>query len=544
MDKKWWFVLGLWVVSCIVVIVLWTTGVLTTTVVEQAPSTSCSPCAAANISEPREPVDWEERIKRAIVQVPTYNPLTLPRENMLEKEQDVISTLPDTEPVLTPSNSITSEHAHYPNLEHFIEYVIFINNGSPHPELEAQVDALGLNIKRSRLSAIKQAHNQQARLMSHVTCLAKAAASQKNIMILEHQFEFRLKPAEFDQVLDAVTEVCGPRWDVIYLAQNVQQWQFLGEANGIKVCKVEQNSGISGYLVNKLYINRLVLYCFQKLRECMKAGETDLNISEILSDLQTRDVWLAFNLGIGHAGVDDQWRPVNSLTHQTHAVTGQVRNIALSAPTPRYRVAVCHVATGDYNDYVHDIQRDCFMQFLKTHYLEFFLFTDRPDVYTDETLEGLPCHVYHIDRESARYRFHYLLMAEAKLTHFDYIYTMDVDYRVYQHPPETDLLRPGVVATQDIASLVPSVTKYAPHFHGGRTPEYLKMCHSIKGHVEEHTEGDETSDLNQYLALHPPVWSLPQSYIFSERCLNEACTEPVCKQLRSQGNVPIMGPVQ
>lgn len=542
MDKKWWFVLGLWIVSFVVVVVLWTTGVLTTTVVEQAPSVSCPSCLTASATLD-EPVNWEERIKKAIIEVPTYNPFTLPRENILEREQDVISTLPDTEPILTPTTSSTSENDHYLNLDHFIEYVIFINNGSPHLGLEAQIDAFGLDIKRSRLSAIKQAHNQQARLMSHVTCLAKAAASQKNIMILEHNFEFNLKPAEFDQVLAAVTEVCGPRWDVIYLAQNVKQWQFLGEFNGIKVCKVEQNSGLSGYLVNKLYINRLVLYCFQKLRECMKAGQTDLNISDLLSELQTRDMWLAFNLTIGHAGVEEQWRPLNSLTHQTHTVTGQVQNIMLSAPTPRYRVAICHVATGDYNDYVHDIQRDCFMQFLKAHYLEFFLFTDRPDAYTDETLEGLPCHVYHIDSGTARYRFHYLLMAETKLSQFDYIYTMDVDYRVYQHPPETDLLRPGVIATQDIASMAPSVTKYASHFHGGRTPEYLKMCRGIKGYVEQHMEGDETADLNRYLALHPPVWSLPQSYIFSERCLNEACTEPVCKQLRNQGNVPIMGPV-
>lgn len=558
-DKKWYFVLGLWIVLCVTGIILWATGVLSTTVVEQAPCSVCESRGLASHSDQAHPNNsLEDRIAQAIMRVPVYDPLNVPREDTLRLERDVISELPDMEH-LSPSTtseaySSMSEMSTEVDLERFIGYVIYINldrDPGKQSRLEAQVRDLGLDVKNSRLSAIKSSRDELGRLMSHVTCLAKSDTSQRNVLILEDDFQFDRNGSEIEAALRAVESTVGNRWDVILFSQEVNSWQYMASDDGLQVCRVLSSSGFRGYLVNHLYVQRLVLYLFQCLRQFMANESTLVDISELLSEIQGRDMWIGFNVPVGHTtGRDFQY--LNTLTHAVNA-DGTSMTLTLEPRFVQHRVAICHVATGTFNDFVTAVQKDCCLKFLKGHTLEFFLFTDQPDLYGDETMEGATCYVYRIPQgaDFGVDRFHYLLMAERQLEKFDYVYSMDVDYRVYQHPPEEDLLCHGVVATQNLESMLsPRETgvKYASNFHGGSAAAYLAMCHALKTAVDStavaiRTTRSEEDYLNEYLLLHPPVNALPQSYIFSETCLNEACTEPMCKQLRSHGNVPIMGPV-
>jgi hypothetical protein len=398
---------------------------------------------------------------------------------------------------------------------------------------------------------------------------------------LEDDFHFDRTAPQILEALTGLENFAENRWDVVSFGQHVDDWQLLSEQPNFKICRLFHNSSTTGYLVNKLYIPRLMAFWIQSLRKILQQQEDmrDVDhISSIQTDLQKTDTWIGFNLPLGHRG-DDKWRYLDTLTHATDH-KGESHKITLREKFVQQSVAICHVASGRYNQYVPAIQTDCYVKFLKGHRMELFIFTDEPQNYLNTTEEGAVCHINGIQARGYPgdnlYRFHYILQAESELKKFDYIYYMDVDYRIYKHPVEDQIMRNGIVATAHLHNVVEKrdgskrhigapetrpestacihpdekmVTYFSSGFHGGEANAYLTMCHLLKNNIDTDEETGITakwqdeSHLNRYLLSYPPVATLSQSYIFSERCLDMECREPMCQALRNGGHHPIMGPV-
>lgn len=489
------------------------------------------------------------------------------------------SNTPYTEPDFSGGTSVQACNG----LQRFIEYVVYINldeNPTKRAEIEHEIDKLGLPefIPRERLSAVKRSNTELGSFLSKIACLTKALSLKKNALILEDDFRLDQTPAEMLDAFSLVEEQMGNRWDVIALAQHVDEWQKVCEKGDVRIMRVLHGRRGTGLLVNKLYVPRLLAFWIQSLRAMLQKDQHhhEHQIAQIKSDLQRWDMWLTFFFPLGHQA-EQAWHYLDDMEHATDAA-GVCQKITLWPQLERKRIAVCHLATGKYNQFVTAIQTDCYLKFLKMHHLEFFLFTDQASNYPDRTEEGAVLHTYAVESrgypQDNLYRFHYLLQAEAALRAFDYVYYMDVDYRLYQHPAEKQLLVTGVVATahlhnivekrdgsrrhaglpeirpESAAALRPDETMtvyYASSFHGGSSAAYLELCQAVQDSIDLDLSRNITAQwldesyLNRFLLDHPPANVLSQSYIFSERCLDLECRDPMCNALRESRIQPIMG---
>lgn len=620
--------IGILLVALILVVALGASGVIFG---RKASKTLDQLAHLVNSNDPKQEelkgaADYPENsLERTVLEVPSYNPEELTREEeyTAKRETPVIEKLHETCPteVVSPKNSADAKKppsfqrsnsvdvgtstsfesedeetadkdtedvckSAAPGIEKFIEHIIYINlktDKLKRKSVEEEIDNLCLPdfVKRERLSAVMRLNKHLGKILSHIACLAKALSLKKNVLVLEDNFHFDRTPAEILQALTSVQSQVGNRWDVISFSQCVEDWQLLGQGNGFKVCRIFRNSSTAGYLVNKNYISRLMSYLIQRMRSILPKPDehTDQIIQNIWTSLQNTDLWVGFNLPLGHQG-RHVWRYLDTLSHKTNS-SGEAFKVELRRPFEKKRVALCHMATGKDNIYAPAIQKDCYLKLLKGHHLEFFMFSDEPQAYLPVTEEGGICHVFLVDQDDSPEpqdgsqetkgsmpfrlkRFHYLLQAEEALRTFDFIYYMDVDYRIYQHPVEEKIMQKGIVATSHLRNVVERqdessacirpdekmTTYFSSSFHGGSAPEYLEMCRVLSRNIEAdwnkgiQAKFQDESHLNRYLLSHPPAVTLSQSYIFSERCLDIKCQEPMCQALRNLGHLPIMGHVR
>jgi len=595
LSKYWIISIVLWS-ALVFVLILWQTGVIfqgkKTTDSRQTNNLGSSETQGASNVWPNYA---KGSIEETILKVPEYDPQNVTREEEyhVSREKSVIEKL--NKEVLTEiiPEEITKEKVDSGvGLERFIEHILYINlddDKAKRQNIEFEISQLNLpeSVVRERLSAVKRAHKPLENFLSHIACLSKALILKKNVLILEDDFQFDRTPAQIMTYLEAVENYCEHRWDVICFSQKVSEWQFLTEAAShdstttcySKICRIFQNTSTTGYLVNKLYIPRLVAYWIQKVRTILQNEKVNevYNIEQVQTELQKSDIWIGFHNPIGHKG-DEKWRYLDDL--QQSIFESKIEHIKVHEPFEQKSIAICHLATKNYNKYVPAIQMDCYLKFLKLHRMEFFLFTDEASHYNKVTEEGAVIHIYPVESQDYTqdnlHRFHSLLSAEEALQKFDYIYYMDVDYRIYQHPVEDQLLVDGIAATAHLHSLVekrdgsqrhsgmpenrPESTAciypeekitscFTSSFHGGSSQSYLTMCNVLRRNIDQDTSrgivakwGDE-SHLNRYLLTYPPKSVLSQSYIFSERCLDLDCKEPMCSALRDAMRRPIMGPI-
>jgi GR25 family glycosyltransferase involved in LPS biosynthesis len=431
-----------------------------------------------------------------------------------------------------------------PGLGRFIEHIMYINLDEHHgkrEKLEEQIELLHLPdfVLRERLSAVKRSNNNLGKFLSHIACLSKALPLKKNVLILEDDFVLNMSSKEILTAFEGTQNYVENRWDVICLTQNVSNWKNLTTLNNsLQICKLLNSTSTVAYLVNKLYLPKLLAFYIQQLRVMLQQGSYT-PMENLQTELQSSDLWIGYHVPVGFVAGQHQIYLADLTSYIDEKQV--VHNIEVQPHTDQKKVAICHIATGKYNQYVNAIQKDCYLKFLKLHHVEFFLFTDDSDLFdNDRTEEGAKLKVRPvINLEKDLFRFSSIMSEEAALTQFDYIYYMDVNYRLYQHPFENDIMIDGVVATSLLHNIPNS--DFSVGFFGGAAIPTLTMLHTISIRSEK-GKTDEFY-FNQYLQMFPPTSVLSQSYMFSERCLDISCKEPLCRLLRESNLTPILGPV-
>lgn len=424
---------------------------------------------------------------------------------------------------------------------------------------------------------------------SHVHVLGWASKHVKgSVLVLEDDAVFSKTYDEVVTALNSGHTETGGRWDVMVLGQYVHQWQPLGA-----VYRLLHSTTTSAYLVHPTYVKNLFYHWYTHLvpRRRLAAFESEDHLDQIQISLQKRDVWVGFHQAlahqkpgesvIGHVQADNRWR-ANAEGTEWYDGAEVAHVLRKEEPLVRQSVAVCHVATGRYKQFVSGIQRDCAERFLKPHALSFFLFTDAPEEFPDE-VHGCPIHKYLVKRQGfpgdTLYRYHYMLKAEAELKKHDFMYYTDVDYWVLESP-NLQLMMPanrGLVATEHInvfdetkhtaaghvgtpdnnprskAFIAPNEAMngyYAGGVQGGGTEKFLAACRVMRDRIDDDDARGvmalwhDESHWNRYLLDSPPETVLSQSYIFPERCLSESAHEDLCRTLRNHAIEPVMLPLE
>jgi len=479
-------------------------------------------------------------IDSPVIESPTFESPTLESPtivNHLEEKEEIENAQKMTLPPLKLPKDST------PELGKFIEHIMYINLDEHHgkrEKVEAEIELLHLPdfVLRERLSAVKRSNNNLGKFLSHIACLSKALPLKKNVLILEDDFVLNMSSKEILTAFEGTQDYLENRWDVICFAQDVTRWQNLTTLNNsLQICKLLHSTSTVAYLVNKLYLPKLLAFYIQQLRIMLQQGAY-LAMENIQTELQTSDLWIGYHVPVGIVRGQRQIYLADLTSYIDEKQI--VHQIEVEPCADQKKVAICHIATGKYNQYVHPIQKDCYLKFLKLHRLEFFLFTDEVEHYDTTTEEGAKLKVRPVvNFEKDSFRFSSIISEEAALTQFDYIYYMDVNYRLYQHPFETDIMVDGVVATSVLHD-VPN-SGFSVGFFGGSAIPTLTMLHTMSIRPEK-GKTDEFY-LNQYFEMFPPTSVLSQSYMFSERCLDISCKEPLCRLLREANVTPILGPL-
>jgi GR25 family glycosyltransferase involved in LPS biosynthesis len=572
-STYWIVAITLWAVTVFVIVllvILWQTGVIfkcptTATSITTTTNKESEQSNLNNINTQSKGDLSRHTLESTILRIPEYDihQNAFRTEDVILPEKPVIEQL--TKEVCT-TTVLREEKDDYERktvagLERFIQHVFYIDehhNNRQH--IEKQIENLGLLspiVTKERLSVIKRSDGNLGRFLSHIACLSKALTLKKNILILEDDFLFYRDASVIYKALQDIEVYCENRWDVICFGFVADEWQPLTTTQHGKLCRIYHTTALTGYLVNRLYIPRLLSFWIQKVRAILKQQQQQSlqnNIS-LAMDLQKSDIWVGLHIPFGFKKDSERLRYLDDLQYQ---VSPQVQKIHLHPPWVQKSIAICHV--GGEAHQVAVLQQDCYLKFLKNHRLAFFWFCDSPEstnstqmtvkYQESRTAEGAMLYSYPLlsDQESVQ---NIVQARDILMKEFDYVFYMDNNYRIYQHPIESQLLVSGLVATEQLHNLVSQdkdkKKKYALSFHGGETLSYLKMCQELKENMETNTMTTTTHDLSyyfqKYLEKNPPVSVLSQNYIFSEKCIDLECQEPMCQVLRESMLFPIMGPV-
>ncbi len=204
------------------------------------------------------------------------------------------------------------------------------------------------------------------------------------------------------------------------------------------------------------------------------------------------------------------------------------------------KIAVINIATGNYISLFEKSKNCISKNFLPSHQVDLFLFTDSDKEFTDDRLE---IKKYYIKRRGfpadTLFRYHYILKAEEELKKYDYIYYIDVDMNVVGTVDDSifgDLVsthHPGFykrggatfeTRKESTAYVAPSLeaSYFCGGFQGG-TPEcYLEASREISNNINIDGKNKiiaiwhDESHWNAYLKNNPPTLILDPSYCYPE----------------------------
>jgi histo-blood group ABO system transferase len=204
------------------------------------------------------------------------------------------------------------------------------------------------------------------------------------------------------------------------------------------------------------------------------------------------------------------------------------------------KIAVLNIATGPYIG-LFERSKECIKNnFLTSHEVDLFLFTDSEEKYVDDDID---IKQYYVKRRGypgdTLFRYHYFLLAEEELKEYDYIFYIDVDMNVVSEVNEDifgDLvatLHPGFYKRSgatfesrksSTAYVEPTGdTRYfCGGFQGGKSENYLNASKKIKENIN--IDGKkriiaiwhDESHWNAYLCQVQPTLVLDPKYCYPE----------------------------
>ncbi len=470
----------------------------------------------------------------------------------------------------------------------FIDEIVFINladSTQRKAQIEDEIqEIIEPNIIVKRFEAIRKEEGALGCGLSHLQVILYAALSHKNVLILEDDFQFNDSRQDIIAKLGHVQESFPQsRWDVIVFGQYTKAWSNV--SNG--VMRLLESTTTSGYLVNKDYAETLYRALLEHMVPLLDKTpfEHEDHIDQFQLGLQQQHVWVGFQNAIGkqrpvHSIIgnvfsNNSWTASSDLKHWFHGDDVTPYQLVTHPDFKLLRIALCMVATGRYIQFVESIAQDATKLFCRPHYLHMFLFTDSdqefPNVskyFTPRT--GFPGDTIH--------RYDYMLKAERELQAFDYIFYVDVDYRILEYVPLDSLFptqQPGIAVTTHLfglqkeyenqnhvgtpdanpkssACIFPDekmISYFAGGFQGGTREAFLTMCRQIASNVKMDERNDvmalwhDESHLNRYCVTNKPLSILSQSFIYPEHCLDPENTNRTCKDLRTHNIRPIMVPL-
>lgn len=204
---------------------------------------------------------------------------------------------------------------------------------------------------------------------------------------------------------------------------------------------------------------------------------------------------------------------------------------------PRYKIAICVMATGAFNASAHSLVESGRRFFCLNHDVTYFIFTDgsqvpqaKDVVRVDQTHLGWPFDTLK--------RFHVYDTHAALFDSFDYIFSIDANM-VFVAPVADEILS-ELVATQHPAFLkkrgayenkkISSAYVgchegqhyFTGRFYGGTKFEFLQLLKAVKKQVDVDLAKNyfarwhDESYLNRYFIDHPPTRILNPSYCYPE----------------------------
>jgi histo-blood group ABO system transferase len=211
--------------------------------------------------------------------------------------------------------------------------------------------------------------------------------------------------------------------------------------------------------------------------------------------------------------------------------------IICSTSLQAYKVGLCVVATGKYIQFVKPLIESAEKHFCTNHEVTYFIFTDGQPPELPKIVKiyqprlGWP---YDTMMRCAMYDEHKDVLQE-----MDYLFASDADM-LFVNTVGDEILsdrvatqHPGFVGRRGSYETRPQSRAYvAPHegvhyfaggFHGGSTPEFLKLIHTMHENIKaDLSQGiiavwHDESHLNRYFIINPPTCILSPSYCYPER---------------------------
>jgi histo-blood group ABO system transferase len=497
-------------------------------------------------------------------------------------EPYIPSNIPENETIPTVSENQPSI------ISKLIDEIVFINMQG-HEERKMQIINEIQKISEpgmivTRFQGIKKENGALGCALSHLHVLLYAALNRRNVLIFEDDFEFNDSKEQIIQKLQMVNDTFPQnRWDVIVFGQFVKEWSSINK----QVMRLLESTTTSGYLVHKDYAETLYKAFLSHITPRLNKAvfEPNDHIDQFQLSLQREHAWIGFQTAIG------KQRPIKSIigdvfSNNSWSISEDLKHwygsdqilhpLKTQADFQILKIAICLVATGRYIQFVDKINDDLHRLFCRPHAIRVLLFTDGeidfPNVsryYTPRT--GFPGDTLH--------RYDYILKAQDELSQFDFIFYVDVDYRILEYVNldtiVKDVSKPGIVVTTHLfglqseyhhknhvgspdtnpkstACIYPNekmVSYFAGGFQGGTRERFLDMCRSISKNIAIDEKNGvmalwhDESHLNRYCVTHIPETILSPSFIYPEYCLQTENNDRTCCDLRIHSIRPVMIPL-
>lgn len=203
---------------------------------------------------------------------------------------------------------------------------------------------------------------------------------------------------------------------------------------------------------------------------------------------------------------------------------------------PKYKVALCLMATNKYAQYVRPLIKSARKYFFKGHDVKYVVFTDREIEEAPDIIRVQQDHMVwpYIPLK----RFHIYGSQKELLSTFDYVYSIDVDALFFSSiGPEVlsdrvFTLHPHFVYKRGEHESNPDSTAYISDaeynhyfcggFWGGASQEVIRFLEVAQSQIDQDLENNliaiwhDESHLNRYATDHPPTLILSPSYCYPE----------------------------